>query len=53
MEFCELRQFSFVAANTAGIALYEKFRFEIEGTHRRFTFRGGEYVDASSMARLT
>ena len=38
--------------NWAGIALYEKFGFEIEGTHRRFAFRDGEYVDAYSMARL-
>ncbi len=38
--------------NAAGIALYEKFGFEIEGTHRRYVFRNGEYVDAYSMARL-
>ncbi|HJQ28974.1 MAG TPA: GNAT family N-acetyltransferase [Rubrobacter sp.] len=38
--------------NAAGIALYEKFGFEIEGTHKRFAFRDGEYVDAYSMARL-
>lgn len=38
--------------NAAGVALYEKFGFEIEGTHRRFAFRDGEYVDAYSMARL-
>jgi L-phenylalanine/L-methionine N-acetyltransferase len=38
--------------NAAGIALYEKFGFEVEGTHRRFAFRNGEYVDAYSMARL-
>jgi putative acetyltransferase len=38
--------------NEAGIALYEKFGFEIEGTHRCYAFRGGEYVDAHSMARL-
>jgi putative acetyltransferase len=38
--------------NAAAIALYEKFRFDIEGTHRRFAFRDGEYVDAYSMARL-
>ena len=37
--------------NTAGIALYEKFGFEVEGTHRRLAFRDGEYVDAYSMAR--
>jgi putative acetyltransferase len=38
--------------NRAGIALYEKFGFEIEGTHRRYAFKGGEYVDAYSMARV-
>lgn len=38
--------------NAAGIALYEKFGFEIEGTHRRFAFRDGGYVDAYSMARV-
>lgn len=38
--------------NRAGIALYEKFGFEIEGTHRRGAFREGEYVDTYSMARL-
>ena len=38
--------------NAAGIALYEKFGFEREGTHRRFAFRDGEYVDAHVMARL-
>jgi putative acetyltransferase len=38
--------------NAAGIALYETFGFEVEGTHRRLAFRDGEYVDAYSMARL-
>jgi putative acetyltransferase len=38
--------------NAPAIALYEKFGFEVEGTHRRFAFRKGEYVDAYSMARL-
>jgi putative acetyltransferase len=38
--------------NAAGIALYKKFGFEIEGTHRRYAFRNGEYVDAYSMARI-
>jgi putative acetyltransferase len=41
-----------VFLNEIGIALYEKFGFEIEGTHRRFAFREGEYVDAYSMARV-
>ena len=36
-----------------GIALYEKFGFEREGTHRRFAFRDGELVDAYSIARIT
>jgi putative acetyltransferase len=34
------------------IALYEKFGFEIEGTHRHLAFRNGEYVDGYSMARI-
>jgi L-phenylalanine/L-methionine N-acetyltransferase len=38
--------------NAAGIALYEKFGFEIEGTHHRYAFRNGGYVDAYSMARI-
>jgi putative acetyltransferase len=38
--------------NAAAIALYEKFGFEIEGTHRRYAFRNGEYVDACSMSRV-
>lgn len=38
--------------NEPAIALYEKFGFEREGTHRRFAFRDGEYVDAHCMARL-
>ncbi len=38
--------------NAAGDALYKKFGFEIEGTHRRYAFRNGEYTDAYSMARI-
>jgi L-phenylalanine/L-methionine N-acetyltransferase len=38
--------------NAPAIALYEKFGFEIEGTHHRFAFRKGEYVDSYSMARI-
>ena len=38
--------------NAAAIALYEKLGFEIEGTHRRYAFRNGGYVDAYSMARI-
>ena len=40
------------ADNAPAIALYEKFGFEVEDTHRRFAFRDGEYVDAYSKARL-
>ena len=40
------------ADNAAGVALYKKFGFEVEGTHRRFAFSNGEYVDAYSMARV-
>jgi putative acetyltransferase len=38
--------------NEPAITLYKKFGFEIEGTHKRFAFRDGEYVDAHVMARL-
>ena len=39
--------------NEPGIALYKKFGFEVEGIHKDFAFREGQYVvDAYSMARL-
>lgn len=38
--------------NEAGVRLYKKFGFEIEGTHRQYAFRDGEYVDAYCMARV-
>ena len=38
--------------NEAGIALYKKFGFKIEGTLRNFAFRDGEFVDAYTMARI-
>lgn len=38
--------------NAAAVVLYEKFGFEIEGAHRRYAFRNGEYLDAYSMARI-
>lgn len=38
--------------NEPAISLYKKFGFEIEGTHKRFAFRDGEYVDAHIMVRL-
>lgn len=36
--------------NAAGIALHEKFGFEPEGTHRRYTFCNGAYADAGALA---
>ncbi len=38
--------------NEPAIALYRKFRFEIEGTMRRHTFRDGTFIDTHLMARL-
>ncbi len=40
------------ADNAPAIALYRKFSFEAEGTHRAYALRGGRYVDAVAMARL-
>ena len=38
--------------NEAAVKLYQKLGFVIEGTHRKFAFRDGEYVDCYAMARL-
>ena len=39
--------------NPAALALYRKFAFEIEGTLVAYAFRGGRFVDAYTMARLS
>lgn len=38
--------------NARAIALYRRFGFEIEGTHRAYALRDGVYVDSHTMARL-
>lgn len=38
--------------NEPAIALYRKFGFEIEGTHRGYAMRHGDYADVYAMARL-
>lgn len=38
--------------NRRAIALYERFGFRREGTHRGFAMRHGVYTDVFSMARL-
>lgn len=40
------------ADNADAIALYKKFGFEIEGTHKAYAFRNGEFADVFSMARV-
>jgi putative acetyltransferase len=40
------------ADNEPGLRLYKRFGFEIEGTHKKYAFRDGEYVDALAMARV-
>ncbi len=38
--------------NEHAISLYKKFGFVIEGTHIRFAYRDGQFVDVYAMARL-
>ncbi|NGM34263.1 GNAT family N-acetyltransferase [Methylobacterium sp. DB0501] len=38
--------------NARAIALYRRFGFEIEGTHRAASFRNGAFADVHCMARL-
>jgi len=38
--------------NARAIALYRKFGFELEGTHKAYALRDGQYVDAHFMARI-
>lgn len=38
--------------NERAIALYTRFGFVIEGTHRCYAFRAGQYIDAHTMARV-
>src|SRR3712207_8890917 len=39
--------------NEPAVALYRKFDFEIEGTHRQAAFREGRYVDTYSDRKST
>jgi putative acetyltransferase len=38
--------------NAAGLALYQKYGFEIEGTLRDYAYRDGHFVDTYMMARI-
>jgi L-phenylalanine/L-methionine N-acetyltransferase len=38
--------------NERAIALYRRFGFEIEGTHRAYALRAGRYVDTYAMSRI-
>ena len=38
--------------NVRAIALYRRFGFEIEGTHKGYALRDGVFVDSHTMARL-
>jgi len=38
--------------NVLALALYRKFNFALEGTHRAYALRDGMLVDAYTMARL-
>jgi L-phenylalanine/L-methionine N-acetyltransferase len=38
--------------NERALALYKKFGFEVEGTHKAYALRAGRYVDTYSMGRV-
>ncbi len=38
--------------NEPAIALYRKFGFEVEGTHKAYALRNGRYTDVYAMARI-
>ena len=38
--------------NAPALALYRRFGFTVEGTHRAHILRGGQFVDGYTMARL-
>ncbi len=40
------------ADNQAAIALYERIGFQLEGTKRLSTFKGGKYIDMLLMSRI-
>jgi putative acetyltransferase len=45
----ELEEFT---DNEPAIALYKKYGFIVEGTHKNFAYRNGQFVDVYAMARL-
>jgi len=50
---CTRLELTVYTDNAAALELYRRFGFALEGTLRAYAFRGGRFIDAYTMARLS